>query len=46
LNRLILGGPLDPTERFPYWPRRLARGGPAEEPFTAEQEQARLAGHP
>lgn len=23
----LIVGPFDPTERFPYWPRRLARGG-------------------
>jgi 2'-hydroxyisoflavone reductase len=23
----LIVGPYDPTERFPYWPRRLARGG-------------------
>jgi 2'-hydroxyisoflavone reductase len=23
----LIVGPHDPTERFPYWPRRLARGG-------------------
>jgi 2'-hydroxyisoflavone reductase len=23
----LVAGPLDPTERFVYWPRRLARGG-------------------
>jgi 2'-hydroxyisoflavone reductase len=23
----LIVGPNDPTERFPYWPRRLARGG-------------------
>ncbi|HVT71469.1 MAG TPA: NAD-dependent epimerase/dehydratase family protein [Trebonia sp.] len=23
----VISGPLDPTDRFPYWPRRIARGG-------------------
>ncbi|SNY28528.1 NAD-dependent epimerase/dehydratase family protein [Paractinoplanes atraurantiacus] len=23
----LIAGPYDPTERFPHWPRRLARGG-------------------
>jgi 2'-hydroxyisoflavone reductase len=23
----LIGGPYDPTERFTYWPRRMARGG-------------------
>jgi 2'-hydroxyisoflavone reductase len=23
----LIVGPFDPTDRFPYWPRRLARGG-------------------
>jgi 2'-hydroxyisoflavone reductase len=23
----LISGPYDPTDRFPYWPRRIARGG-------------------
>src|SRR6202012_4258568 len=23
----LISGPHDPTDRFPYWPRRIARGG-------------------
>ena len=55
---LVLGGtrfvgPHDPTERFPYWPRRpaadtrawdVARGGaaPGTDPLPSEEERAVL----
>jgi 2'-hydroxyisoflavone reductase len=26
-ERALIGRPNDPTDRFPYWPRRIARGG-------------------
>ncbi len=28
----LIVGPHDPTERFPHWPRRMARGGPVLAP--------------
>lgn len=31
----LVSGPHDPTDRFPYWPRRIARGGRALAPGDA-----------
>jgi 2'-hydroxyisoflavone reductase len=31
----LITGPHDPTDRFPYWPRRIARGGRALAPGDA-----------
>ena len=31
----LISGPHDPTDRFPYWPRRIARGGRALAPGDA-----------
>ena len=28
----LISGPNDPTDRFPYWPRRIARGWPGARP--------------
>jgi 2'-hydroxyisoflavone reductase len=32
----LIVGPHDPTDRFPYWPRRLARGGDVLAPLPRE----------
>lgn len=32
----LIAGPWDPTGRFTYWPRRLARGGPVLAPAPAD----------
>jgi len=32
----LIVGPFDPTDRFPYWPRRFARGGEVLAPGTPD----------
>ena len=32
----LIVGPFDPTDRFPYWPRRIARGGDVLAPSPPE----------